>query len=160
MLRYMLPPLVIGILAFIACYHLQPRAEGNIPVRMRRPGKKQWSRGHAVWVHDVFAFRASPARWYESLSWVADIHQRAPTSEERRRLHRLGEDIAVGTLRLNDGGSVDVAARREHGPALFGESQSHAASRDMVRHNPAVGHQAGQGGAPPRPAGIPPRSAK
>jgi hypothetical protein len=160
MVRYALPPLVIGILAFIACYHLLPRAEGSIPVRLRRAGKKKWSRGHAVWVHDVFAFRASPAAWYESLSWVADIRQRAPTSDERRKLHRLGENIAVGTLRLNDGGSVDVAARREHELALFGDPQGHATARKVVRHAPAGGHHAGRGGPPGRSAGGPPRSAK
>jgi hypothetical protein len=28
---------------------------GDIPVRVLRPGKKRWTRGHAVWVSDVFA---------------------------------------------------------------------------------------------------------
>jgi hypothetical protein len=117
---YVLPPLIISNLALLARYYMLVRRAGNIPVRMRRAGKTKWSRGHAVWVHDVFAFRASPAAWYESLSWVAETQQRTATPEERRRLHRLGDDMAVGTFRLNDGVSVDVAARREHGPALFG----------------------------------------
>jgi hypothetical protein len=117
---YVLPPLIISNLALLARYYMLVRRAGNIPVRMRRAGKTKWSRGHAVWVHDVFAFRASPAAWYESLSWVAETQQRTATPEERRRLHRLGDDMAVGTFRLNDGVSVDVATRREYGPALFG----------------------------------------
>ena len=126
---YMLPPLIMSNLALLVrCYRLRRRA-GNVPVRLRRAGKTKWSRGHAVWVHDVFAFRASPAAWYESLSWVAEIQQRAPTQEERRRLRRLGDDMAVVTFRLSDGVSVDVAARREYGPALFGKV---AKSRDVT----------------------------
>jgi hypothetical protein len=120
-LQYVLPPMVMGLLGLIMRYRTVLRRDGNIPVHMRQAGKKKWSRGHAVWVHDVLAFRASPAAWSESLFWVADIQQRQPTSEERRRLHRLGDDMAVGTFRLTDGVSVDVATRREHGPALFGD---------------------------------------
>jgi hypothetical protein len=26
---------------------------GNVPVRVRAPGKTRWMPGHAVWVHDV-----------------------------------------------------------------------------------------------------------
>ena len=126
---YVLPPLIMSNLALLARYSRLRRRSGNIPVRMRRAGKTKWSRGHALWVHDVFAFRASPAAWSESLSWVAEITQRAPTQEERRRLRRLGDDMAVGTFRLSDGVSVDVAARREHGPALFGKV---ARSRDLA----------------------------
>jgi hypothetical protein len=117
---YVLPPLIISNLALLARYYMLRRRAGNIPVRMRRAGKTKWNRGHGVWVHDVFAFRASPAAWFESLSWVAETQQRAPAPEERRRLHRLGEDMAVGTFRLNDGVTVDVATRSEYGPALFG----------------------------------------
>jgi hypothetical protein len=116
-------------------YYTLRRRAGNIPVRVRRSGKTKWNRGHAVWVHDVFAFRTSPAAWYESLSWVAETQQRTATPEERRRLHRLGDDMAVGTFRLNDGVSVDVAARREHGPALFGNTARPgdvATSQDVI----------------------------
>jgi hypothetical protein len=133
--NYVLPPLIISNLALLARYYMLVRRAGNIPVRMRRAGKTKWSRGHAVWVHDVFAFRASPAAWYESLSWVAETQQRAPTQEERRRLHRLGDDMAIGTFCLNDGVSVDVAARREYGPALFGtiaKSRDVATSQDVI----------------------------
>ena len=33
---------------------------GDIPVRVRRAGKKRWTRGHAIWVSDVFAWRGRP----------------------------------------------------------------------------------------------------
>jgi hypothetical protein len=120
-LQYVLPPLVMSLLGLIMRYHTLQRRNGNIPVRMRQAGKNKWSRGNAVWVHDVFAFRASPAAWRESLFWVADTDQRAPTAEERRKLHRLGDDMAIATFHLNDGDVVDVATRRENVPALFGD---------------------------------------
>jgi hypothetical protein len=128
-LNYVLPPIVMGLLGLVMRYRTVRRRHGNIPVRMRRAGKKRWSRGHAVWVHDVLAFRASPAAWYESLLWVTDIYERAPTSEDRRRLRRLGKDMAVGTLRLNDGTLAQVAARRQYAPALFGDV---ATSQDVI----------------------------
>jgi hypothetical protein len=33
-------------------------------------GKRRWTRGHAIWVSDVFAWRGSPAAWNEELLWV------------------------------------------------------------------------------------------
>jgi hypothetical protein len=33
---------------------------GDIPVRLRTAPEKRWRRGHALWVHDVLSFRASP----------------------------------------------------------------------------------------------------
>ena len=121
---YMLPPLIISNLVLLTRYLTVRRRPANIPVRMHRAGKTKWSRGHAVWVHDVFAFRASPTAWYESLDWVAAVDRRLPTTEERRKLHRLGEDMAVATFLLDDGGSVDVAARHEYELALFGKPEN------------------------------------
>jgi hypothetical protein len=43
--------------------------------------------------------------------------------------------MAIGTFCLNDGVSVDVAARREYGPALFGtiaKSRDVATSQDVI----------------------------
>lgn len=120
MLQYVLPPIVMSLLTLILRYRWLQRREGNIPVRVLPAGRKRWSRGHAVWVHDVFAFRPAPAAWRVSLLWVTDILRRSPTSEERHQLRRLGHDLVVGTLRLNDDVSVQVATRREHEAALFG----------------------------------------
>src|ERR1700712_4636679 len=62
---------------------------GDMPVRVLRPGKKHWARGHAVWVSDVFAWRGSPASWKEELAEVVAVTVRAPESAEHTRLHRL-----------------------------------------------------------------------
>jgi hypothetical protein len=51
---------------------------GDIPVWRRTAGSRRWTRGHAVWVHDVLAFRGSPAMWTESLLGVATASTRAP----------------------------------------------------------------------------------
>ncbi|MGY1708308.1 hypothetical protein ACI8AC_02220 [Geodermatophilus sp. SYSU D00758] len=79
-----------------------------------------------MWVHDVLAFRASAAvvragsEGGASLFWVTGIHRRAPTSDERRWVHHLGGGMVLATVLLEGGGSVDVAVRREHEPALVG----------------------------------------
>lgn len=123
MWRYLLPPLLVGYPLLIALAmvrrdrRLRHRA-GSIPVHVRPAGTTRWIRGHALWVHDVLAFHASPAAWSSALYWVAHGHERAPTSEERWWMHRLGGDMVLGTFVLHDGDSVDVAARREYGHAL------------------------------------------
>jgi hypothetical protein len=45
----------LGILAIFASNRKQRKRPGDIPVRVRRPGKERWTRGHAIWVSDVFA---------------------------------------------------------------------------------------------------------
>ena len=66
---------------------------GDIPVRVKRPGKTRWARGHAIWVSDVFAWRASPASWNEGLVHVTGVKLRSPSDEERHELRRLGDDV-------------------------------------------------------------------
>ncbi|MCZ7529655.1 MAG: hypothetical protein M5U31_04530 [Acidimicrobiia bacterium] len=44
---------------------------GDLLVRVLRPGKKRWTRSHALWVSDVFTWRASPAAWAEGLVQVS-----------------------------------------------------------------------------------------
>ena len=51
---------------------------GDIPVRVKLPSKARWTRGHAIWVSDVFAWRASPASWTEGLHHVTDISSAEP----------------------------------------------------------------------------------
>lgn len=96
------------------------RRPGNIPVRVRRLGKERWLPGHGVWVHDVFAFRGSPAAWREGLLWVADAFVGPASAVERERLHRIGDEPVVATFELASGGSVEFAARAEHADALLG----------------------------------------
>ena len=62
---------------------------GNVQVRRRRSGKSGWTRGHGVWVHDVFTFRGSPTAWAESLVAVRDAVTLSPTTADRKKLHRL-----------------------------------------------------------------------
>jgi hypothetical protein len=96
------------------------RRPGNVPVRVRKPGKKRWLPGHGLWVHDVFAFRGSPAAWKEGLVWVTDASARPASPEERKKLHRLGEAPLVATFTGKDGGGLELAARSEHRAALLG----------------------------------------
>src|SRR3954452_20264151 len=64
---------------------------GDLSVRVRRPGKKRWTRGHAIWVSDVFAWRGGPAAWNEVLLQTIGVKLRDPGPEERKDLHRLGD---------------------------------------------------------------------
>ena len=93
---------------------------GDVPVRVRRPGKKRWTRGHGIWVSDVFAWRGSPAAWSEELLWVRDATARAADPEERKKLHRLGDEPAIATFVAADGETVEVAAAPEQASALLG----------------------------------------
>jgi hypothetical protein len=108
---------------------------GDIPVRVRRPGKKRWTRGHAVWVSDVFAWRGSPAAWNEELLEVNGAIGRAGDAHERKKLHRLGEDPVIVTLTVVGGEPVEVAPARERDSALrgrFGTARETDADRNHV----------------------------
>jgi hypothetical protein len=90
---------------------------GDIPVRMRSDPEKRWRRGHAVWVHDVLSFRASPAGWSESLLWTTDVRVSDATEEERKKLHRLGDHPVIARLTVDGGDTVELAgsgAQHEH----------------------------------------------
>jgi hypothetical protein len=110
----------MGILLLIRNNSSLRHRPGNVPVRVKPPGKTRWIPGHAVWVHDVLAFRASPAAWKELLVWVNGAVARKPTAEEAKKLHRLGDDQVVATLSVAGGGAIEIAARAEHRDALLG----------------------------------------
>ena len=57
------------------------KRRGDIPVRVKRPGKTRWTRGHAVWVSDVFAWRGSPAAWSEDIVQVTGVRLRSPDEQ-------------------------------------------------------------------------------
>jgi hypothetical protein len=124
----------VGIVILLLRNRALRKRRGNVPVRVRRPGKKRWSPGHGVWLHDVFAFRGLPAAWKEALVWASDASVRAATDEERKKLHRIGETPVLVTLTLVDGETLELAARSEHkndllGPFLAGvASPANAAS--------------------------------
>ena len=110
----------IGILALVFRNRTLRKRPGNVPVRVRRAGKKRWVSGHGLWVSDVFAWRGSPAAWSEDLVWIADVSARPPDAEERKKLRRIGDDPLIASLTLAEGGAIDVAARREDRASLLG----------------------------------------
>jgi hypothetical protein len=110
----------IGLLTLLLRNRGLRKRAGNVPVRTRRSGKKRWSPGHGVWVHDVFAFRGLPAAWREELVWASGATLRPATEEERKKLHRIGDEPIVASLRLIDGESIEFAARSEHQDELLG----------------------------------------
>lgn len=105
------------------------RRPGNVPVRLLRPGKRRWRGGHAVWVHDVFLFRGSPAAWNEAVLWVTDASLREPTPGERGMLHRIGNDPVVATLTTADGDPLTLAARAGDELKLLGPFADAPATR-------------------------------
>jgi hypothetical protein len=96
------------------------RRAGSVPARIRVGGKGRWHPGHGLWVHDVFAFRAGPAAWKQSLVQVASVSVKTAGDEEKKGLHRLGEDVVIATLELVPKGSLEHAARAEHVSLLLG----------------------------------------
>src|SRR5436305_11370082 len=107
---------------------------GNVPVRIRRTGKKRWRPGHAVWIHDGFVFRALPAACDEALLWAVDAPARPATAKERKKLHRIGDEPVVATLTLVEGETIDVAARSEDWECLLGpfSGSAHPAGVDAA----------------------------
>jgi hypothetical protein len=97
---------------------LRKRA-GNVPARLRAAPGKRWTRGHGLWVHDVWAFRGSPAAWSEKLVWVSDVAIRRATADETEKLRGLGENPTVAVLAY-DGGTMEVATSEEHRAELIG----------------------------------------
>ena len=91
----------------------------DIPIRLRLVPHSRWRRGHAVWVHDVLVFRASPAAWAESLLWVSGVGSRELTAEEAHKLRRLHDPVAV-TLTVEGEPAAEAVTSREHLPRLLG----------------------------------------
>jgi hypothetical protein len=110
----------LGIMVIVFRSRGLKQRYGDIPVRVRRSGQERWTRGHAIWVSDVFAWRGSPAAWKEDLAQVVAVSLRDPDPEERKKLHRLGEGFAIATLLLRYGETLEVAARPEQHAALLG----------------------------------------
>jgi hypothetical protein len=109
-----------AILALVYRNRSLRQRHGDIPVRVQRAGKARWTRGHAVWVSDVFAWRGSPAAWDEDLLLVTAAHLDALEPEELKKLHRLGDNPAVVTLIPDEGDPVRVAVANEHRATILG----------------------------------------
>ena len=119
----------LGILTRILQNRGLRKRHGDIPVRVKRAGKKRWTRGHAVWVPDVFAWRGSPAAWDEDLEKVTGAVLRAANPEEREKLHRLADDPAIATLALAEGETLEVAVAPTFSSALLGPFGGREAAR-------------------------------
>lgn len=110
----------IAIVSLIVRNREIRKRAGNVPVRLHPPSAKRWKRGHAVWVHDVFAFRGSPAAWKEALVWVSGASSREPSPAEASHLKRIGDRPVVVTLTAASGERLDVATDDDHRVALMG----------------------------------------
>jgi hypothetical protein len=111
---------------------------GDIPVRLRASPDKRWRRGHALWVHDVLSFRASPAGWSESLLWTTALSVRDATAEERKKLHRLGDRPVIALVALDGGETVEAAASAEAREPLRGPYAKAATDVHLSPDVPAV----------------------
>ena len=132
----------LGILLMLRNNRKLRKRPGDIPVRVLRPGKKRWARGHAIWVSDVFAWRMSPAAWKEDLILVRAASIRPANDTERKKLHHFAGDAVVASLASTDGDALKVAAQPESRPALLGPfSNGSGAGEPSV---PDVGMQAGR----------------
>lgn len=110
----------IGILTIVFNNRRLRKRHGDIPVRVLRSGKKRWTRGHAVWVSDVFAWRGSPAAWNEDLLQVSGVMPRPASPEEQKKLHRLADDPAIMSLSLPGNQTLEVAVAPERREELLG----------------------------------------
>ena len=105
---------------------------GNVTARRRLPGKTRWTRGHGVWVHEVFAFRASPAAWTESLIAVREIVTLSPTASDRKKLRTLAATPLIARLIDEDGEHVDFATTSDSALDLVGPFAAAAAMHAPV----------------------------
>jgi hypothetical protein len=110
----------LGILTLVLQNRGLRKRYGDLPVRVMRPGKKRWTRGHALWVSDVFAWRASPAAWNEDMIKVNSAALRYPDASDQKKFRRLGDDPAIATLALSDGEVLEVAAEDARRSDLLG----------------------------------------
>jgi hypothetical protein len=115
----------LGISALVFRNRSLRKRHGDIPVRVLRPGKKRWTRGHAVWVSDVFAWRGSPAAWKEDLERIVSARIQEATTEDLRGLHRMGDDAVVVTLKTDDDTVLHAASSGVHQSALLGPFAPH-----------------------------------
>jgi hypothetical protein len=110
----------LGILALVYRNKSLRKRHGDIPVRVLRAGRTRWTRGHAVWVSDVFAWRGSPAAWNEDLVRVTGARVGTLAPEDVKKLHRLGDNPTVALLTPDAGEPFRVAVASEHRAALLG----------------------------------------
>jgi hypothetical protein len=110
----------IAILTLLSRNRAIRHRPGNTPVRIHRTGSKRWTRGHAVWAHDVFAFRGSPAAWTEELQWISELQPRPATEAELHKLRRLDEPVVATFTSYDTSRTFEVATPASHRLFLLG----------------------------------------
>ena len=113
----------LGVFTVIYRNRALRKRRGDIPVRVLRAGKTRWLPGHAIWISDVFAWRGSPAAWSEGLVQVVTVTVGVAGPEERKHLHRLGDDPVVATMIMDDGSTLRVAVAGVHRADVMGPLQ-------------------------------------
>ncbi|MFL6296772.1 MAG: hypothetical protein ACJ75M_13340 [Actinomycetes bacterium] len=105
----------------------------DMPMRLRMDPEGRWHRGHGLWVHDVLAFRGSPAAWKEGLLWVTGVTTRELTPEEAHKFRRLDQPV-VTTFTVADGPTAAAVISRQHLELLLGPSQRPTANVEPATH--------------------------
>ena len=119
----------LGVFILVFRNRALRQRRGDIPVRVLRPGKTRWVRGHAVWISDVFAWRGSPAAWTEGLMQVLTASVAPAEPEERKHLRRLGDDpvivtMTVATMTSDEPATLTVAVASRDRAAVLGPFHS------------------------------------
>jgi hypothetical protein len=63
----------MAMLALVLRTRVLRQHSGNMPVRVLRPGKTRWMRGHAPSVSEVVTWRGSPAAWKGELAPIGAL---------------------------------------------------------------------------------------
>jgi hypothetical protein len=153
-------PLWLSAVAIMLLVHRNRtlrKRHGDIPVRVLRAGKTRWTRGHALWVSDVFAWRGSPAAWNEALERIAAANMRTASPEEQHRLRGLGDRPVVAELKTDQGQLLRVATTAEHQGDLAGPFRGRVRAGDPVGR---VAHAEHRVLPVPRPMDPPARPAR
>lgn len=111
---------VLGISVFIFRNRKLRKREGDIPARLRLPGRKRWMRGHAIWVSDVLAWRGSPAAWRDEYFHVSGVAAPSAGGPEGTSPRWLGDEPEVVELTTVDGRVLGIATRSVRRSALWG----------------------------------------
>lgn len=110
---------VVVVLALVERNRRLRSRPGNVSVRLRTAPGDSWSRGNGVWVDDVFAVRRGIGDRNESFMRVTAVTTRTPAEEEANELRRLEEPV-IATVRLADGGTIEIAVPRQQESLLLG----------------------------------------
>jgi hypothetical protein len=121
----------VAILTLVLRNRKLRKRRGDIPLRLRTAPDKRWTRGHAVWEHDVLAFRGSPAMWSEAIFGTTAVRLRAPSDEERRHLRHIGDDPVIARVELDGDEAVEAAIAGEHREQLLGPYAGRGAASSL-----------------------------